>query len=61
MTSENKEVCTQCPNHCPISDLKCGRGRRAMLGEGQEHGEMREHGEGSESPSDALPHHQALP
>lgn len=46
MTSENKEVCTQCPNHCPISDLKCGRGRRAMLGEGQEHGEMHERGEG---------------
>ena len=33
MTIEKNEVCTQCPNHCPITALRCPRGRRAMLGE----------------------------
>ncbi|MGN0404556.1 MAG: hypothetical protein ACI4F1_04990, partial [Bariatricus sp.] len=37
MTLENKEVkvCDQCPNHCPVTELRCPRGRRAMLGENQ--------------------------
>lgn len=32
MTIDNKEYCNQCPNHCPITDLKCPRGRRALQG-----------------------------
>lgn len=27
MTETTMEYCSQCPNHCPADDLKCGRGR----------------------------------
>lgn len=30
MTDENRKVCKQCPNHCPITDLKCAEGRKAL-------------------------------
>lgn len=32
MTMENKKVCTQCHNQCPVDALKCGRGK-AFFGE----------------------------
>lgn len=41
MTMENKDVCTQCPNHCPITDLRCPRGRAALGGQSDQ---MEEHG-----------------
>lgn len=44
MSLDNKEVCNQCPNHCPITDLKCPRGRSAMLGENPEDDEEMHHG-----------------
>lgn len=49
MTTENREVkvCNQCPNQCPITDLKCPKGRRTLEGESFEGGEEShgEHGE----------------
>lgn len=45
MTTENKEYCNQCPNHCPITDLKCPRGRRALQGEEGSESGHREHDE----------------
>lgn len=44
MTTENKEYCNQCPNHCPITDLKCPRGRRALQGEEGNESGHRGHG-----------------
>ena len=35
MSDENKKVCNQCPNHCPITDLKCSEGRMALKRESQ--------------------------
>lgn len=35
MSDENKKVCNQCPNHCPITDLKCSEGRKALKRESQ--------------------------
>ncbi len=55
MENANKDYCTQCPNQCPVTDLKCGRGRNYFsqtegkeLGKNQEqsnhwHGEPDEH------------------
>lgn len=44
MTIENKEVCNQCPNHCPITEFKCPRGKMALEGGHPEHGEFHGHG-----------------
>lgn len=30
---EKIEVCMQCSRHCPITELRCGRGRAALNGE----------------------------
>lgn len=35
MSDENKKVCNQCPNHCPITDLKCSEGRMALKRESE--------------------------
>lgn len=40
----NVEYCTQCPNQCPVTDLKCGRGRK-YFGQQSER-EKEEHGHG---------------
>ena len=42
---EEKQFCNQCENHCPVDDLKCGKGRRAFGLEG-EHGEEHSHEHG---------------
>ena len=48
----NKNYCNQCENRCPIDDLKCGRGRRALGLEQDEHTDERlgdrEHRHGNE-------------
>ncbi len=44
----NNKYCNQCGNHCPIDDLKCGRGRRALGLDQGEHdgGHLHGHGHG---------------
>ncbi len=46
-TIEKKEAefCQQCPNHCQVSALKCGRGRKffGISTEGEHHGNRQEH------------------
>lgn len=48
MADDNKKVCNQCPNHCPISNLKCSEGRKAMQranqGQGEYAGQEGRHG-----------------
>lgn len=34
MTDRNHNYCTQCPNQCPVTDLKCGRGRNYFAQQG---------------------------
>lgn len=34
MTDRNHNYCTQCPNQCPVTDLKCGRGRNYFARQG---------------------------
>lgn len=57
---EKTEVCMQCSRHCPITELRCGRGRAALNREtgvgtqlehterdySRHHGRRRGHGEG---------------
>ena len=61
---EEKKYCNQCENHCPIDDLKCGKGRRAFgleqgengNGQNHEHG----HGHGHEHGHGAHCHHKKM-
>ena len=46
MADFNMEHCTQCPNQCPVTDLKCGRGRKyfGQQSEGEKEDHRHEHG-----------------
>ena len=47
MTDRNHNYCTQCPNQCPVTDLKCGRGRNYFAQQGmvteENHEQSHEH------------------
>lgn len=47
MTDRNHNYCTQCPNQCPVTDLKCGRGRNYFAQQGmaaeEDHEQSHEH------------------
>lgn len=43
MNNADKNFCTQCPNHCPVTDLKCGRGRSYFGQQGEMTEEKRDH------------------
>lgn len=46
MKDINMNHCTQCPNQCPVTDLKCGRGRRFFEQQGVLPEDNREHKRG---------------
>lgn len=49
MNNTDGNYCTQCPEHCPVTDLKCGKGRscfgqqRGTMGEKRDHKHDRRH------------------